>query len=57
MKIMATFKCTKCDEIKTIRIDNTVESIVCKCGSDSIRQLSAPKYFGNSVGRSPSAVS
>lgn len=57
MKIMATFKCSKCKSSEELRVDSDTEVIDCnECGGESVRQLSAPKYFGNSTGRSPSAV-
>ena len=56
MRIVATFKCEKCDKYHEQMTDSETESIKCDCGGDCQRMLSAPKYFGNSTGRSPSAV-
>tara|TARA_R110002096_G_scaffold412950_1_gene613572 strand:+ start:390 stop:566 length:177 start_codon:yes stop_codon:yes gene_type:complete len=58
MRKLRTFKCGECDHIKDRFIEDGILEVDCeKCGSKAELQLSAPKYFGNSTGRSPSAVS
>lgn len=57
MRKLRTFKCSDCDHSETVRADDGVDFIKCsECGGESKLTLSAPKYFGNSVGRSPSAM-
>mgnify|MGYP003671176854 CR=1 FL=1 len=47
------FKCQKTNEVfdKLMRSDD--KTILCNCGAQASRLLSAPKYFGNTTGKSP----
>lgn len=58
MRKIRTFKCTECGNAEDRFVSDDVEIVDCnECGDRAEIQLSSPKYFGNSVGRSPSAVS
>jgi len=56
MKMLGNFKCS--DEHITERlIDNKVKSVKCsECDKEALKMLSAPRSFGNTTGRSPSAT-
>jgi predicted nucleic acid-binding Zn ribbon protein len=56
MKKFRNFKCESSNEIYEQRVNDDKLTITCKCGSKANRTLSAPKYFGNSTGRSPAAM-
>ena len=53
-KMFINFKCGSCQRKYEKLIDSDTQTIKCECGSKALRQLSAPKYFSNTVGRSPS---
>jgi len=55
MKIIAKFKCLKCDRVVERRIDNDIKEIECECEEVMVKMLSAPRCFNNTVGGSPSA--
>ena len=55
MKIFKNFKCTVCDKVDERFVHTGVNEVVCDCGERSVKTISTPKYFGNSVGKSPSA--
>lgn len=55
MKKIRTFKCSEC-KASFDRMVNDNELIVnCECSGLANRTLSAARYFGNTVGKSPSA--
>ncbi len=54
MKQVNYFKCSSCNKVTDELIESSVKSIPCKCGGDMIKQLSAPKCFSNTTGKSPS---
>jgi hypothetical protein len=54
MKKIRRFKCHDCGTIERMVVDG-VTIIKCECGKEAKMQLSAPKHFGNTTGRSPSA--
>jgi len=55
MKKLRRFKCGHCQrEYEQLKHDD-VKSVDCLCGKSAARTLSAPRYFGNTVGKSPSA--
>ncbi len=54
MKILLNFKC-KCGITYTDKwIESSTKEIDCECGSKAVKQLSAPRSFGNTTGKSPS---
>ena len=55
MKKIQSFKCEQSKDIYERLMRNNDKTIKCKCGANANRLLSAPKYFGNTVGRSPAA--
>lgn len=56
MKKLRDFKCDKCGHRFESFVEDSQQWLSCiKCGGESYKQLSAPKYFGNTVGKSPSA--
>ena len=56
MRKFRNFKCKECDKVQERLVDDDVKDLKCDCGGDSELSISAPKYFGNSTGRSPSAM-
>ena len=55
MKMLRNFKC-KNEHITEKLIDSSINSIVCECEEEALKMLSAPRSFGNTTGRSPSAT-
>jgi len=55
MKKYRFFKC-QCGNVDEKYIDDNVSVINCKCGGVMKRQISAPRYFGNSTGKSPARL-
>lgn len=55
MKKIRYFKCSECSEIIERLVDDIVGAVDCTCGGMAIRQLSSPKCFQNTTGKSPSA--
>lgn len=49
------FKCESSNETSERLVNDDTLTIDCKCGSKAKRTLSAPKYFSNTVGKSPAA--
>lgn len=57
MKKLRNFKCKECEHAHTqFASDETIIVNCPECKGESELTLSAPKYFNNSVGRSPSAM-
>ena len=54
MKMYNNFKCSESNVIFDRLIENSIKALDCDCGANAIKALSAPKYFGNSCGKSPS---
>ena len=52
--ITLNFKCGSCQRKYNKRVDSDTKVIDCECGGKALRRLSAPKYFSNTVGKSPS---
>ena len=52
--MLGNFKCSN-EHITERLIDNKVKSVVCECGEEATKMLSAPRSFGNTTGRSPSS--
>ena len=53
--MLGNFKCSN-EHVTERLIDNKVKSVVCECGEEALKMLSAPRSFGNTTGRSPSAT-
>ena len=53
-KKLYDFKCANCGVFERF-VSDTKSSIVCKCGDNAYRLVSAPKCFQNTTGKSPSA--
>jgi len=53
MKKIRHFACPDCGIIERM-VEDDVLVINCECKQQMKRTLSAPKYFGNSCGKSPS---
>ncbi len=54
MKVLRNFKCRDCNTIFEKRIDSDAKVAVCECSGVGDKQLSAPRCFGNTTGKSPS---
>ena len=54
MKKLRYFKCGSCQRQYERFVEDDVKTIECECKAKALRLLSAPKYFSNTVGRSPS---
>ena len=55
MRMLNNFKC-KNEHITERLIDNSVKSVDCACGEEASKMMAAPRSFGNTTGRSPSAT-
>ena len=55
MKKYRFFKC-QCGNGEERYIDDNVLVVDCKCGGVMKRQISTPRYFGNSTGKSPARL-
>ena len=54
MKKQRDFKCPKCKSIHDEYVEDEIKTVECKrCKVQAVRIISTPKYFGNTVGRSP----
>ncbi len=53
MKKLRNFLCSSCGLFERF-VDDDIKEIECKCGEKAQRQLSAPKCFQNTTGKSPS---
>ena len=54
MKKLRQFMCYSSNKIIERLVRDDQLNTKCKCGSMAIKQLSAPKCFSNTVGKSPS---
>lgn len=48
------FKCENCHSLFEKWVRDTDRIIQCECGGVAVKQLSAPKCFQNTTGKSPS---
>jgi len=55
MKKLRNFKCGHCHRQYEIFASDKQVNHKCECGKMALRTLSAPRYFDNTVGKSPSA--
>ena len=56
MQKLRDFKCDTCNHVfELFAHDSELLKACLKCNGESYRQLSAPKCFQNTTGRSPSA--
>jgi uncharacterized Zn finger protein len=56
MKKLRVFKCNNCSDKEELLIEDSRNAVFCaSCGGVAVKTLSAPKYFNNTVGKSPSA--
>lgn len=57
MKKIRTFKCDTCESVFERMVRDEVLVVTCSCSekAEAKRQLSSPKCFSNTVGKSPSA--
>jgi hypothetical protein len=53
MKKLRDFLCANCGTFERF-VPDTKLSVICKCGSEADRLVSAPKVKGNTTGGSPS---
>ena len=53
MRKIRDFECANCGKFERLVTDKQ-SSLVCKCGDNAYRLVSAPKVKGNTVGLSPS---
>ena len=54
MKKIRFFFCKECETSFDRMVIDSVTIVNCECGSEAKRQLSAPRYFGATTGRSSS---
>jgi len=54
MRKLRNFKCIS-GTIFERYVEDNITIVKCNCGEEAKRTLSAPRYFGNTTGRSPSA--
>jgi hypothetical protein len=54
MKKLRQFQCESCGEYKERFAEDSKKMIYCECGGVAKRMLCAPRYFGNTLGKSPS---
>ena len=55
MKKLRYFKCSESSELIERLVEDDMRVIECECGGLASRQLSAPRSFGNTTGKSPSS--
>ena len=53
MKKIRDFECANCGKFERLVTDKQ-SSLVCKCGDNAYRLVSAARYFNNTTGVSPS---
>lgn len=53
MKKLHNFKCESGNTFERFVADG-INKVKCNCGGGAIKQLSAPRYFSNTTGKSPS---
>lgn len=54
MKKLRRFKCGSCQREYEKLVKDEVDVVDCECGDKAVKQLSAPRCFGNTTGKSPS---
>ena len=54
MKKLRNFKCQNTNVVFERFVNDGTGELKCKCGAIANRTLSAPKYFSNTTGKSPS---
>ena len=54
MKKLRYFLCSNGHYTEQL-VEDDIKSIKCECDEESKRQLSAPRCFGNTTGKSPSS--
>ena len=55
MRKIRDFKCEDCNHRFEQWVEDEVRMLECDCGGMAQRQLSAPKCFQNTTGKSPSS--
>ena len=55
MKKLRYFKCAESGESIERLAKDDMKTVECECGGLASRQLSAPRSFGNTTGKSPSS--
>ena len=50
MKIFKAFKCQESDVIFERLVASEITLVLCKCGSEAKKIITAPKFLGNSTG-------
>ena len=55
MKKLRYFKCTETQEVFERLVSDAQLNVKCNCGANALKQLSAPRSFGNTLGKSPSS--
>ena len=53
MKKIRNFKCSECNTSFERMVVDSITLVQCECKGEAKRQLSAPKYFGATTGKSP----
>ena len=57
MKKLRIFSCNNCKEKSERLVEDSKKAVFCgDCGGVAVKLLSAPKYFSNTVGKSPSVM-
>lgn len=54
MRKLRNFICSKSNIVFERFVNDDTAELECKCGAIANRTLSAPKYFSNTTGKSPS---
>lgn len=54
MNKLRRFKCGSCHREYEHLVEDDIQSVKCECKSRAARMLAAPRYFGNTTGKSPS---
>lgn len=54
MKKLRDFKCADCFRVFEALVEDNTYLAPCDCGKQASRMLSAPRYLGNTTGKSPS---
>jgi DNA-directed RNA polymerase subunit RPC12/RpoP len=55
MKKIRWFKCGSCQAEYEQIVKDDVKVIDCTCGAKAVRQIAAPRCFGNTTGKSPAS--
>lgn len=55
MRKIRNFKCDKCQSHFEKLVEDESKIVACPCKGWAKRQLSAPRCFGNTTGKSPSS--